>query len=173
MIIDFRKTKNVIHSLEINHQIVEQVDFFLFLGLTVTNKLRWDIHRSMIVKKAQQHLYFLRELKKFGVSQKVLTRFYRAIIESVLTFSITVCYSIATQWDKESLDRIVKVATKLIGCDIPSMESLYSVRLIHKSNKIIADGTHPAHNIFQLLPSGKYFRFLKCRTNRYKKQFSS
>ena len=122
-------------------------------------------------EKAQQRLYFLRQLKKFGVSQSVLTHFYRAIIESVLTFSITVRYGSTTQRDKENLDRIVKVATKVIGCDLPSIESLYSVRLIRKSNKITADGTHPAHHIFKLLPSGKRFRFLKCRTNRFKNSF--
>ena len=32
-------------------------------------------------------MYFLRQLKKFGISPIILKRFYHAIIESVLTFS--------------------------------------------------------------------------------------
>ena len=121
MIIDFRKIKNTVCSLEINHQQVEQVKFFTFLGSTITNTLKWDIHISIVVKKAQQRLYFLRQLKKFGVGQRVLIHFYRAIIESVLTFSITVWYGNASQRDRESLDRIVRIAVKIIGCELPSI----------------------------------------------------
>ena len=87
------------------------------------------------MNEAQQRLYFLRQLKKFGVGQRVLIHFYRAVIESVLTFSITVWYGNASQRDKESLDRIVKIAVKIIGCELPSIESLYSVRLVRKSKK--------------------------------------
>ncbi len=37
-----------------------------------------------IVKKAQQRLYFLRQLRKFNLPQELLNQFYSAIIESVL-----------------------------------------------------------------------------------------
>ena len=48
------------------------------------------LHAETIAKKAQQHMFFLRQLKKFRVNKTILTQFYRAVIESVLTFSITV-----------------------------------------------------------------------------------
>ena len=121
--------------------------------------------------KAQQRLFFLRQLKKFWLSQDVLIRFYRATIESILTFSITVWYGNATQKNRNSLERIVKTASKIIGCQLPSVESLYSVRLLRRSKKIINDITHPAHHFFKLLPSGKRFRYFKCRTNRFLHSF--
>ncbi len=37
-----------------------------------------------IVKKAQQRLYFLRQLRKFNLPQELLNQLYSAIIESVL-----------------------------------------------------------------------------------------
>ncbi|KAI4890249.1 hypothetical protein NFI96_014024, partial [Prochilodus magdalenae] len=42
---------------------------------------------SVLVKKAQQHLYFLRNLKKVHLSPR---NFYRCTIESILTNCITV-----------------------------------------------------------------------------------
>ncbi len=45
------------------------------------------------MKKAQQRLYFIRQLRKFNLSQELLKQFYSAIIESILCTSITVCFS--------------------------------------------------------------------------------
>ncbi len=39
-------------------------------------------HIESIVKKAQQRLYFLRQLRKFNLPQELLKQFYSAIIES-------------------------------------------------------------------------------------------
>ena len=84
MIIDFRKNKTGIGEQ------VELVDSFKFLGTTIANTLKWDINAEIIAKKAQQRMFFLRQLKKFRVNKTILTQFYQAVIESVLTFSITV-----------------------------------------------------------------------------------
>ncbi|XP_068103358.1 uromodulin-like [Hyperolius riggenbachi] len=43
-------------------------------------------------RKAQQRLFFLCQLKKFGMAQELLTSFYTATIESVLCSSILVCF---------------------------------------------------------------------------------
>ncbi|KAM9771220.1 uncharacterized protein ACBT44_004521 isoform 1-T3 [Syngnathus typhle] len=47
-------------------------------------------HIDSVRKKAQQRLYFLRQLKKFNLPQELLKTFYTAIIQSVLCTSITV-----------------------------------------------------------------------------------
>ncbi len=63
----------------------------------------WDNHIESIVKKAQQRLYFLRQLRKFNLPQELLIQFYSAIIESVLCTSITVWFSSATKSDLRRL----------------------------------------------------------------------
>ena len=88
MIIDFRKDKMAVTPLAIKGQ-VEIVDSFRFLGTTIANTLKWDINAESIAKKAQQCIFFLRQLKKFRVSKSMLTQSYRAIVESMLTFSVT------------------------------------------------------------------------------------
>ncbi|KAK3548221.1 hypothetical protein QTP70_005156 [Hemibagrus guttatus] len=59
-------------------------------GTTITKELKWEQNIRSLTKKAQQRMYFLRQLNKFLLPVKMLVNFYTAIIESVLTSSITV-----------------------------------------------------------------------------------
>ena len=85
MIIDFRKKKTPIHPLVIDGTLtVLQADSVKCMGSTISKDLSWCNNTIDIIKKAQKHTNFLRHLKRFGLSQAILTRFYRAVIESVL-----------------------------------------------------------------------------------------
>jgi len=42
---------------------VTAVESFRFLGTTISQEQKWDNHIDSIVKKAQQRLYFLRQLR--------------------------------------------------------------------------------------------------------------
>ena len=154
--------------LYINGEVVERVTSFRFLGTTIQDSLSWDLNTSVMISKAHQRLYFLRQLKKFRVSQAAMTHFYRATIESVLTFSMPVWFGHATSEDKTRLERVVRRASKIIRCSLPTLESLYSVRLIRKAKKIIADYSHPAHYLFRLLPSGRRYESTRSRTSRFR-----
>ncbi len=46
-------------------------------------------YTQSVVRKAHQHLFFLRRLKKFGLSSKILRQFYSCTVESILTGCIT------------------------------------------------------------------------------------
>ena len=50
--------------------VVEKVACFKFLGVHITDKLKWSTHTDSVVKKAEQRLFNLRRLKKFGLSPK-------------------------------------------------------------------------------------------------------
>ena len=171
MIIDFRKNKPPISALFIKDQEVEQVDSFKFLGIHISNTIGWDINISSSCKKAQQRLYFLRQLKKLKISTAVMTQFYRAVIESVLSFSITAWYGAVSTGDKRKINRIVKTASRIVGSTLPSLDSLYNLRMKRKVRSIISDSTHPANHLFQLLPSGRRYRCSRCRSNRLKYSF--
>jgi len=85
---------------------VKTVESFGSLGNTISQDLKWDIHIDSIVKKAQQRLYFLRQLRKFNLPQELLKQFYSAIIEFILCTSITVWFSSAINSDLRRLRRI-------------------------------------------------------------------
>ena len=89
MVFDFRKKKTPIVPLTIAGKVIEEVKPFKFLGTTISSDLKRDENFSSTIKKAHQRLFFLRQLKKFKVSHSILTQFYHAAIESILTFSIT------------------------------------------------------------------------------------
>eukprot|EP00061_Rhincodon_typus_P005989 g26152.t1 len=89
MIIDFRK-KGREHA-PIYGTEVERVESIKFLRVTITDNLSWTSHVDAMVKKAQQHLFFLRWLRKFGMSVRTLTNFHRYNIESILSGCITRC----------------------------------------------------------------------------------
>ncbi len=90
--------------------------------------LKWDNHIDSIVKKAQQRLYFLRQLRKFNLPQELLKQFYSAIIESVLCTSITVWFSSATKSNHRRLRRVVRTAERIIGTTLPTLQELYLSR---------------------------------------------
>ena len=118
-------------------------------------------------------MYFLRQLKKFGISLIILKRFYHAIIESVLTFSITVWFGRAFYEEKAQLETLVKCASKVIGLrpTLPTIESVYHTRCVPKSKKIVRDATHPVNHLFELLKSGKRYRSVKAKTTRFRNSF--
>ncbi len=91
------------------------MESFWFLGTTISQDLKWDNHIDSIVKKAQQRLYFLHQLRTFNLPQELLKPFYSAIIESVLCTSITVWFSSATKSDLRRLRRVVRTAELIIG----------------------------------------------------------
>ena len=171
IVVDFRSNKSPTLPLQINNENVEQVHSFKFLGSTISSDLSWSSHTLSTRKKAQQRLYFLRQLKKFKINQTLLVQFYRSVIESVLTFSCTVWFCSATKEDKDELQHVVKTASKIIGCDLPSLDKIFIDRSISKSKAIMKDMSHPAHNLFVTLPSGKRLRSMKARTMRFRNSF--
>ncbi|KAK3519949.1 hypothetical protein QTP70_008652 [Hemibagrus guttatus] len=95
-----------------------------YASTTITKELKWEQNIRSLTKKAQQRMYFLRQLKKFLLPVKMLVNFYTAIIESILTSSITVWFAAATARDKAKLQRVIHSAEKVIGCSLPSLQEL-------------------------------------------------
>ena len=105
------------------------------------------------------------------VRSHLLLHFYTAIVESILTFSITVWFGSLDSLSRKKLQRIINRASKIIGTPLPSLDSLYHKRTLRRAWRIISDPTHPAHYAFQLLPSGRRYRTIASRTTRLKNSF--
>ena len=56
--------------IHIEGTAVEKVESFKFLGVHITDKLKWSTHTDNVVKKAQQRLFNVRRLKKFACHPK-------------------------------------------------------------------------------------------------------
>ncbi len=115
MIVDFRRNPPALPPLTIMNSTVTAVESFIFLGPTISQDLKWDNHIESMVKKAQQRLCFLRQLRKFNLPQELLIQFYSDNIESILCTSITVWFSSATKSDLRRLRRVDQTAERIIG----------------------------------------------------------
>lgn len=106
IIIDFRR-KHItdLAPLCIGGACVERVPTFKFLGVLISDDLSWSANTMVTVQKAQQRLHFLRVLKRNNLERKLLVAFYRAAIESVLTYNISVWYAGCSAADKKALQR--------------------------------------------------------------------
>eukprot|EP00745_Piridium_sociabile_P018011 TRINITY_DN26857_c0_g1_i3.p1 TRINITY_DN26857_c0_g1~~TRINITY_DN26857_c0_g1_i3.p1 ORF type:complete len:180 (-),score=24.86 TRINITY_DN26857_c0_g1_i3:115-654(-) len=171
MIVDFRRKKTPLDPLVIHGQPINRVDYIKFLGTVISRDLSWDNNCTVLLKKAHQRLFFLRQLKKFGLRREILVQFYRSTIESILTFSLCVWYGSATKKLRGRMQRVVRTASKIIGSDMPSLDTIFFKRTLARSKKITADPSHPAHHLFQLLPSGKRHRVIRTKTTRFQNSF--
>ena len=115
MIVDFRKQQREHPPIHIDGTVMEK-----FLGVHITNKLKWSTHTDSVVKKAQQRLFNLRRLQKFGLSPKTLTNFYRCTIESILSGCVTAWYGNCSAHNRKALQRVVRFAQR-----IPSRRGQY------------------------------------------------
>ncbi|XP_068104060.1 lysine-specific demethylase 5C [Hyperolius riggenbachi] len=100
LVIDFRKSPPPLSPVFIEGTEVTRVSSVRFLGTTITNDLRWSENTTKCQKKAQQRLFFLRQLRKFGMPQELLSSFYTATIESILCSSIIICSHLALMFFK-------------------------------------------------------------------------
>uniref|UniRef100_A0AAZ3QQU1 Alkylated DNA repair protein AlkB homologue 8 N-terminal domain-containing protein n=1 Tax=Oncorhynchus tshawytscha TaxID=74940 RepID=A0AAZ3QQU1_ONCTS len=154
--------------IHIDGTVVERVVSFKFLGIHITDKLNWATHTDSIVKKAEQHLFNLRRLKKFGLSPKALTNFYRCTIESILSGCITAWYGNCSSHNRKALQRVVRSAQRITGGKLPALQDTYTTRCHRNAIKIIKDNNHPSHCLFTPLSSrrGGQYRCIKAGTER-------
>ncbi len=149
MIVDFRRNPPALSPLTIMNSTVTAVESFRFLGTTISQDLNWDTHiYSIVKKKAQQKLPFLRQLRKFNLPQELLKQFYSAVIESVLCTSITVWFGSVTKSGIRRLHRTVRTAGQIIGAPLPTLQELYTSRVRKRAQKITLDPSHPSHPLF-------------------------
>ena len=119
IIFDYRRPPKVHSPIQIGGATVERVKELKFVGVHITEDLTWAVQTERVVKKAQQRLYFLRKLKKAGMGPKVLRAFYRGTTENILTGCFTAWYGGCTDLNRKALQRVVRTAEGISGCDLP------------------------------------------------------
>ncbi len=125
-----------------------------------------DYSHTVSSKKGPQRLFFLRLLKKFGLSSKILKQFYSCIVESILTGCITAWYGKCTALNRKAMKRIVQTAQHIVGGKLHSLQDIYTQWSVRKARKIIRDSCHPSDELFSLLPSGRRYSSIRTRTSR-------
>ena len=119
-----KKTKNIIFNftrkyqfttdISVNNEEIELVKETKLLGTHITNDLKWNKNTSEIVKKANKRMQVLTRASKFTSNIHDLKRIYLTYIQSILDQSAVVWHSSLSQRNRNDLERIQKVAVKII-----------------------------------------------------------
>ncbi len=96
---------------------------------------------------------------------------YSGAIESVLTQCISVWYGNSSNQECKALQRVVRLAERISGSALPSLQDIYIKRCKSRAAKILKDSTHPGNHLLCLLPSGKCFRSMMAKTERLRRSF--
>ena len=171
MLIDFRRKPTTVPDLFIEGVKVERVCENKYLGTIIDNKSNFDVNVSHVNKKCQSRIFCLQKLRNLGINGKILQGFYKCFIESVLTFSNICWFGNLSVKNKNVLNRIVNVCSKVVGVKQEGLNELYERRVMRKAQVILSDKSHCLSKYYELLPSGKRYRSQRFKNVRSKNSF--
>jgi hypothetical protein len=157
-------------KLSVNGEEIGRVDEYKYLGTLITSKLSFDRDTENKIDKARKRLYLMNRLSHMQVSETMIKTVYTAFIESQLTYHLTLIYGHLSKENKKRLEHIRKIASKLSGIELRTVEDVYNESLKTRALKIIENETPPIE--FERLPSGRY-RSVKPRINLCSNSFRS
>ena len=137
------------------------------LGYWLTVDMRPDKHVAYILKIAYSRLWAISRLKSAGVSNDDILHFFNIKIRSVLEYCAPVFTSMMTACNVSDIERVQKIAMKVIlndsyvdyqsGCDILNAKSLQLRRLDLSLNFARACLKNPQHcHLFNQRKSAYY-----------------
>ena len=85
-----------------------------YLGLSITDDLKWEKNTEYICSKARQRLWVLRRLNQHNFSQFQLFDVYQKEIRSILEMCAPVWHSSLTKSQSRKIENIQKLAFKII-----------------------------------------------------------
>ena len=127
MLINYTKTNEMIlgsaksnspPTLLIEGQKIDRVSSFKLLGVHISDDFfLWENHINAVCSKASSRLYFLKQLKRAGVSSDDLLYFYTVVIRPVFEYACVVWHHNLTASQSDKLDSLQKRALRIIHGD--------------------------------------------------------
>ena len=100
--------------MKLNNETLETVSETKLLGTILSSDLKWDRNTQNIVKRAYGRMELIRKLSGFGAPTNDLKTVYLTFIGSLCEQSCSVWNSSLTLENEQDLERIQKVALKII-----------------------------------------------------------
>lgn len=175
IIFDFRNNKNVKSPVCINDSNVDIVKSYKYLGLTIQDNLKWDIHVQNQVKKANKRMYHVRCLRKLHVDHKIICLFYNSVVSSVLMYAISSWFGRCCNKLKSKVQKFQKKMSKIVSPScydtIESHVAVYEKKCMSLTVKILNDNDHPLSIYINRLPHGKRLFMISTTLARFRETF--
>jgi hypothetical protein len=112
----FNRTRNYQFStrVHINNTILDTISETQLLGTIVSSDLSWHKNTQHLTQKGFQRMTILRKLCAFNVPHEDLVLIYCMYIRSMLEYNSNVWFSSITQEEKNNLERVQRIACKII-----------------------------------------------------------
>ena len=114
MLFNFCNDYQFATRLHIGDALLETVKETKLLGTIIQSDLKWQSNTDMIIKKGYQRMIILNKLYEFDVPISDIVNIYILYLRSVLEQSCVVWNSSITENEKNDIERVQKVACKLI-----------------------------------------------------------
>ena len=158
--ITFSKNPSVLDPLIVDLKEIEIVDNVKLLGVTMSSDLTWNVHIEEVLKKANERLYFLVQLKRAKVPLKELVLFYTTCIRSVIDYAIPAFYHALSKYLKKELVRLEKRAIAIMnpGTHYDVASDVLNMRLIEDHHDLLCSRLFDNmmrdanHKLAELLP---------------------
>ena len=100
--------------LTISNIPLQELQVAKILGVHISADLKWNVHVTEILKKANGRLYMLKLLKRFNLPHDDLVTIYTGFVRPLAEYAAPVWHSGLTVKDANALERIQKRACKII-----------------------------------------------------------
>ena len=116
-------------------------------------------------EEAQQRMFFLRKLKQAGLLRSTAAE--TLLQEHHREHPLPGLYAVVQQLHsrgQEGLSRVVRTAQRIVGAELPDLDSVFAELIQRRARSICRDSSHPGHSLFVPLPSGRRYRTIRART---------
>ena len=114
MIFNFTYNYQFSTRLTINDTLLDIQKETKLLGVIITDDLSWGKNTSSLIKKAYARMQIIRKLYQFNIPIKDLVLIYIIYIRCYLEQSCVVWHASLTQQQSENLERVQRVALRII-----------------------------------------------------------
>ena len=100
--------------VHLNDALLETISETRLLGTVISSDLKWHSNTRQLTQKGYQRMTILRKLYEFDVPQEDLVMIYNLYIRSILEYNSNVWFSSITNEERENIERVQRVACKII-----------------------------------------------------------
>ena len=118
MLISFKKNAIETQPLIIDKKAIERVTHFKILGVWLSDTLSWSYHVHYMTSRASPRLYYIRQLKRSGLTREDLLVYCKTMIQPILEYACPVLHAGLTSGESDLLEQTQKRALKIIYQDL-------------------------------------------------------
>ena len=141
MVVNFTQNYQFNTRLLLDGKLMENVKETRLLGVTISDDLTWHANTDLIIKQAYKRMILLQRLYSFRLPIEEMVEIYTLYIRSILESSAVVWHSGITQAEQTAIERVQKVALKIIlQSEYESYESalnLTGLNTLHQRRNVL------------------------------------